>query len=711
MNRYRKFSLLFFLSFLIASQAANSNIDSLKQQFSSQKGESKIVTGLQICEELADDPTQLLIFSQSLLKTAEKIAPNTLLLAKVNKSVADGYFYLDSLTRSNEFLLKAALVAESVEPIDTQFVGGAYNDIGYNYLESENRIEARSYLLRAINYLKGTRFYSELADTESNLAILNYKEGNYQEAISLFLDVYQLDLKTGNKNRQSASLNSLGRMYVDWGKYETGLDYYFRSVALLDTIKEKRTLGIRYNNIGMVFQLTGKHIDAIHWFEKAKRIDESEGPSIRLGIRYFNLGNSYLALKNYTQSEFYLKKSETIFSPLKQYSQTSKVYGSLGQLYLSMDLPDKAVTCLLKSKELAEQSGTLPEKSISYEQLYKYYKSIGNFSEALKFYELHTDAEDSIFNLKVSEQVEEMEAQYQNKQKEAEITRLESENQLKIKELAFKNRQRNWALAVLAFLLIVSVSMYLLFNTVKRQKTELAKQNQELDRLNKTLNRLFAIISHDLRNATAAYQSSAKIIDYHLGKGQPEKLLPLSGEISSNARNLSAMLENLLQWSVSQMKGIELQKQLLIVKEELEKITSLLKNDAERKSNEIVIISNNEETVWCDPESFNLIFRNLLGNSLKFTSKGKILLETTSSKGFTILKICDTGCGIPKNMIDGIFIIGSGKIRAGTSGEKGTGLGLMMVAEHVEKNGGTITVESKEGEGTTFIVSLPSEKI
>lgn len=711
MIQNRKFSILFFISIFIAFQAVYPNLDSLNQQFLVQTGKVQIETGLKICEELTNEPSQFVDFSLNLLKKAEKTVPNSLLLAKVAKSVCDGYWYSEDLKKSSEYLLRAIIIAESLEIIDTQFVGGAYNDLGLNYQEMGERIEARSYLTHAIRILEKSPFLNELADAKSNLAILNHSEGKYQEAITLFLEVYQLDLKTGNLKRQSTSLNSLGRMYVEWGKYETGLDYYFRSIALLDTVNDLRTLGIRFNNIGMAYQLMENHKEAIKWIEKAKRIDEAEGPSSRLATRYFNLGNSYLALKDYEKSKFYLDKSEVIFSQTDMYPQTSKVYGSLGELYLKTGQTAKAETCFLKSKKLADLGGTLPEKSISYEHLYNYYKSIGKFNDALQFYELHTNAEDSIFNLKVSEQVEEMESQYQSKQKEAEITRLEKENELKVKELVFKNRQRNWALAGLALLLLVSVSMYLLFSTVKRQKAELAKQNQKLDRLNKTLNRLFAIISHDLRNATAAYQSSAKIIDYHLGKGQPEKLLPLSGEISTNANNLSTMLENLLHWSVSQMKGIELRKQLLIINDEIEKVISLLKNEAQVKSIKIKNDLENKDTVWCDPESFNLIVRNLLGNAFKFTEKGKVVFESSQSNGYTILKISDSGCGIPKPLLGDIFNIGNEKIRPGTSGEKGTGLGLIMVAEHVEKNGGIISVESEEGKGTTFIVSLPSEHI
>ena len=130
---------------------------------------------------------------------------------------------------------------------------------------------------------------------------------------------------------------------------------------------------------------------------------------------------------------------------------------------------------------------------------------------------------------------------------------------------------------------------------------------------------------------------------------------------------------------------------------------------AKDKGNEIKVDIGNDVMVWCDRESFNLIIRNLLGNALKFTEKGCITFESEAKNNFTIIRISDTGCGIPDHLIKKIFIIGSKKIRLGSSGEKGTGLGLLMVAEHISKNNGTIKVESEEGRGTTFIVSLPSK--
>jgi len=526
----------------------------------------------------------------------------------------------------------------------------------------------------------------------------------------LFQDVYRIDLKTGNQRNISTSLNNLGRMYIDWGKYETGLDYYFQSLSLLDSITDSRTLGVRYNNIGMVYQIMKVHPEAIKWFKKAIDIEYPYGNTPRLAIRYTNIGHSYMALQSRERARDNFEKAYAIFLAADLLPQLSKVSGSLGQLYVNMGLPGKAEPWLMTAKSYAEQAGTLPEQMTCYRHLYEFYKAQGRYKESLNFYELYAQANDSIFNLNVSRQVEEMEAKYQTQQKQTEIERLEAENQLTQKEVAFKKRQRNIAFVGLAFLLLISLSLYYLLTLLKKQKKQVESQNAELDRLNKTLNRLFAIISHDLRNATAAYQSSAKVISHHLNKGQPEKLLPIAEEISANAGNLSAMLENLLQWSVVQMKGITPTKENLKINEEVEKIVKLFQDVAAQKGNKLLVESAPGHELYCDRESFSLILRNLIGNANKFTSKGVITISSEKSGQNMILSVSDTGCGMSREMRGTLFGNHNENIRSGTAGEKGTGLGLLMVKEHVEKNGGKITVESDEGKGTRFIVSLPLEQ-
>jgi signal transduction histidine kinase/Flp pilus assembly protein TadD len=698
----------FFLAFFwLGFFPASAQVEDLKKVFDTQKGENQINTGLIICDSLEENPSGLLSFAIDLLGIAEKAVPKSMLLARVHIAVSDGYYYSDSIGKSNEHLIKAISLAEAAKPVDSLFLANCYNDLGMNYGDGEEFERAIDNLTQAIRILRNSNSLNDLANALSNLAAVHNAKGQFQEAITLYGEVYQIDIKTGNVKGQSTSLNNLGRMNVEWGKYQSGLEYYQKSIQLLDTIAQRDVLAIRYNNIGMVYQLMEKHSDAIRFFNKAMKIDSEEGNVPKISIRHFNLGNSYLALNDFKNARASFEQAESFFIQTKMYSRLSKIYLSLGQLSLKQGNKEIAEDYLLKSRDMAEKAETLPEKFQSYAKLYQFYKANGSFDKALLFHELQTEAEDSIYNLKASGKIEELEAQYQNEKKEAEISRLESDNELKKKELSFRKKERNWAFAGITVLIVFLGGLYSLFATVKRQKSTLQLQNQELDRLNQTQTRLFGIISHDLRNVAAAYLASAKIIEYNLNKGQPEKLMPVAAEISRNAKNLSAMLESLLHWAVIQIKGIEPDKKLIRVREEFDLATALVKDAAEQKDNTIVINAK-DETVWCDPESFRLITRNLIGNALKFTSKGTITIGASCENGFTTIKFRDTGCGIAPDTIENLFVIGKGKVKQGTAGEKGTGLGLLMVAEHVETNGGTIRVESEENTGTTFYISLPS---
>ncbi len=683
--------------------------DSLQLKFNSQTGAKKIENGLQLCNQLTENPEEMLRFSLNLVKLAKESVPNSKLLAQTARCVADAYYYTDSLEKSNEYLLLSIQTAELLGQPDSVFIGAACNDLGLNLRTLGEIKTAKTWFLKAIEYLSGTNDLPTLADAQSNLATLFHAEGNYEQAIKLFQEVYQIDLETDNKNGQSSSLNNLGRMYVDWGKYETGLEYYFRSLELIDTLTNRAALALRYNNIGMTYQTMKKHEDAIFWINKALKIEETSGNPMRVATRWYNLATSHASLKNYQTAQNLFKKVDSLISGTTLYVFLAKNNTGLGQLYFVQNSFTEALNYFSKAEYFAGLAGTLPEQSNIALHFYQIYKKTGNLSEALKYYERYTILNDSVYSLSVAKQIEELQVQHQTAQKEAEITRLETENELKQNELVYRKRERNWALLAIIVLFAFSTTIFLLFRQVKSQKTILSNQNTELERLNKTLNRLFGIISHDLRNASAAYQSSSKIMAYHLKSGQPEKLIPLAPEIEKNATQLSSLLENLLNWSAAQIKGIQPEKEQIKIKSAIEH-TLVLFEEKNRQKNNLVELKASDEEIWCDPESFQIIFRNLLGNAVKFTSNGKISIQTAENGNFTEISITDTGCGMDVSTVNKINNAGFTESRKGTLGEKGTGLGLILAAEHIEKNGGFYSVKSTPETGTTILVNIPARQ-
>ncbi|MGE5355753.1 MAG: tetratricopeptide repeat protein [Deltaproteobacteria bacterium] len=696
----------FVTLFVLLSSSMIAQSDSLLRIYHSEAGIKKIETGLKICSSLEDYPEEYLIFSKQLLSISEKQSKKTMLHARVLRAVSDAFYFSDSIDESNKYLLNTIRIASAILPADNDFIGEAYNDLGLNYMDYGKRTEAYDCLLKANQYLKNSRNLIGKADGLSNLAVFYHSGGQFEKATDLFIQAYELDKKTGNKQRQSSSLNSIGRVYVDWGKYNTGLQYYLKSLEILDTIKDKSMTAIRYNNIGMVYQLKKDHKNAIKWIDKARKIEAAEGNTPKLAIRYFNLASSYAALKDHQSALKYYTDSEKIFSSLGQDKELSKVYAGLGQLMMNRGDNKMALIYLEKSLEKAEKAGTLPEKSNIYRLLYEFYKKNGQFEKALQFFDQYISSKDSIFNLNSAKQVEELEVQYQTAQKELEINRLESENDVKQKEVNFRKRERN--IATIGFLILAALLgiLYKLFRTVKQQKTILSSQNKELDRLNQIQNQLFSIISHDFRSITSSYQASAKIIENFLKKGQPEKLLPIADEITKNSKNLSSMLENLLQWALIRRKGIEPDKKSIEVDGIFRETIDLL-NDQIRFKNNNVHINANNQNVLCDPESLKLILRNTITNANKFTENGTIKLECEEKNGSVLITISDSGTGMSQDTIQNLFKFGKEQTKPGTAGEKGTGLGLLLIREHLEKNNGSIEVKSDLGTGTVFTIVLP----
>jgi len=683
--------------------------DSLLSLFNIQKGTEQIETGISLCNTLTGEPEQMLTLSFSLLEKNRKLEADPFLTARVLRTISDAYYYSDSIERSNEYLLRSLALAESVKA-DSAFIAEACNDIGLNYNSLEKNHLAFEYLNKAVEMFRRLNLPDDMASAMSNLATVYFETGQFKKAISLYDEVYRIDLSTGNTKSQATSLNNLGRMYVDWGKYGTGIEFYKRSAALLDTVSDREILAVRYNNIGLAYQLMGDHGEAIRWINRALKIDTDAYNAGKIGIRLFNLATSYMALNDLSRARNYLEQSEKYFTSPDLPSRLTRIYGRLGELYQMKGDLSKAETYYLKTEQMADRTNAIPEKAIAGNYLYNFYKLTSQPEKALKYLEMRTSANDSLYKLEAAKQIEELETRYQTEKKESEIVRLEAENELRLKEVNFRKRERNLAFGGLIILCVFLIGLNYLYVTVKKQKRILAEKNAELDKLNQMKNRLFGIISHDLRNVSAAYQSGSGIIQYHLEKGQPEKLIPLASEIGKNARNLSSMLDNLLEWALLQIKGLKPDFSLFPLNEEFILQSESLNEFCAAKSNRVEIISG-EEVVWCDRESFRLILRNLLFNALKFTAGGLITLKSWSEGDSTFIEVSDTGCGIPPEILGSLFEFGYSGSRVGTAGEKGTGLGLQLVHEHVSRNNGTIGVRSEVDKGTAFTITLPNKAL
>lgn len=247
--------------------------------------------------------------------------------------------------------------------------------------------------------------------------------------------------------------------------------------------------------------------------------------------------------------------------------------------------------------------------------------------------------------------------------------------------------------------------------SVRKSNEELIKrQNKELQELNAVKDKFFSIIAHDLKNPIHQLQgfSSLLLRNYTTyGRQHQLKFLKI---INDSAKHTASLLQDLLMWARSQSGKVSFKPVMLPLDELIEKNVALMKPNAELKGIQILYDLSENTSVFVDQEMINTVFRNLLSNAIKFTPGGKHVTigSRIINKQMVRVYISDEGIGMSEEVQARLFQLDHHQTTKGTDQEKGTGLGLIVSKEFIERNGGEIWFDSQEEKGTTFYFTLKS---
>lgn len=233
----------------------------------------------------------------------------------------------------------------------------------------------------------------------------------------------------------------------------------------------------------------------------------------------------------------------------------------------------------------------------------------------------------------------------------------------------------------------------------------LEQQTDQLMQLNSIKNRLFSIISHDIRTPLYSLRNLFRNIhQYDLPGDEVKVLVP---DIINDLNYTTGLMENLLQWAKSQMQGNTINLQLLDISNIVKEVQQLVRLQAENKQIYLESKLAPETFIYADKDMINLVLRNLLSNAIKFTPPtGSVTIDTVIENGQVLVHVTDTGRGISKENMKLLFTDQYFSTK-GTNNESGTGLGLIMCKEFLEKNGGRLDIQSEEGKGSVFTIQLP----
>lgn len=241
--------------------------------------------------------------------------------------------------------------------------------------------------------------------------------------------------------------------------------------------------------------------------------------------------------------------------------------------------------------------------------------------------------------------------------------------------------------------------------TIKRQR-------EELDRLNATKDRLFSVIGHDLRGPFMGLLGALELLRDSGDDLDAQAQHELVTNLYESAEKTYHLLENLLEWSRSQQRSVTVSPRAIRLRDAVDGTIQLFHAGAQQKGITLSVDVSEGLCVYADPDMLDTVVRNLVNNAVKFTGQGGTVTITGRGTPETVeLAVCDTGIGIEPEAIDSLFELGTSGSRAGTGGERGSGLGLLLAHEYVERNGGSIEVESTPGEGSCFRVTLPGAPV
>jgi two-component system, sensor histidine kinase ChiS len=243
---------------------------------------------------------------------------------------------------------------------------------------------------------------------------------------------------------------------------------------------------------------------------------------------------------------------------------------------------------------------------------------------------------------------------------------------------------------------------------INERTEELQTANAELSELNASKDRFFSIISHDLRGPFQAFLGFSEILHNDVDKLNKEDIKSLSGDLHDALKEQFKLLTNLLDWSRLQTNRMPFNPDCNLLYDEVTSVVNQLKFSAINKEISINNTVDRHFEVYADKSMLHLVIRNIISNSIKFTHHGgAIFISAEQRDAISEICIADNGVGMAKEKVDNLFKIGHNISTKGTSKEKGTGLGLILCRDIIEKHNGKIRVESELDEGSKFIFTFP----
>ena len=646
-------------------------------------------------------------------------------LARQDQSSAT-MWYQDFFTKSSQQPVEKVLEKKSnqlLEAIETQ------DDSAQAHILLETGL---IHLTRTFNYETAMDFFirslviSDSLDHPSGrifayLAIARVFEeaSNYDKSLQFLEKAFELSSKMDNADTHVLVLNELGKINAITDRVEEAFQNYEAVLERKDLVSQSGVEADALFNLAGLYVKKREYAKAITYHKKSLGIWRSFGNRTQEAHLLNEIGSVYERMKNAERALANYTAALEVYRIVDQKKGIAESYINIGTLYYQQKKTQQAVENLELGLSAGRASQTKDPVRKSYEYLSLCFKEQGNYQKALEYKDLFLAMNDFIQEEESDQKLLEAQSRYVLDQKESQIDRLESVRKQREREIAEQQKVRNFLFALIG-LGIVVVALILYLYTLKRRSNKQLKavnakveqQNVELQNLNATKDKFFSILGHDLKSPLNSLSSFSNLLINYFDSLSKEEIQTLATDLDKSLKNLYSLLDNLLEWARSQTGNISFTPEQFDLTTVLHENKELLQVQAVGK--EITILQ--ERTVpliiSSHKHSITTVVRNLVANAIKFTPQGgHIKIQVFENQHEAIVSIADTGVGMSEAVIQKLFRIDSKLSTLGTANEKGTGLGLVLCKDFVEKNGGRLWVESKEGQGSVFYFSIPTTSL
>lgn len=646
--RYYFITLVLFLSIAASAQQ---NIQQLHARLASGTDNDKIQTCLAISK----------IYAQAQPDSAVDYCNRAMRLAQKQNNRRDEALILLELGRINEMHYHADLARRFTNEALSIFrtlhqpdgIAMAYDQLGLLDGLQKDISTATTDMAKAMKFYEDSHDTSGILETYHGLGSVYEQKGEIEKALTFYLRaLVQYEHRAIKPEAYFILLERIGHLYVKKGDSKTALRYLEEGVRNSNLQKDRDTEITLLDEEGKVFEKEGERVRALSVYKLA------------------------------------LQEAKKYNRPQEEAQALISIAGVLKKQNAKQSLADL--------KQALKIAGDLHQPKLEatiYQALASVYRQEKDYKEAMEALEEHHRLLDSLLGADTTKDIAGLDSSYALESQREKVGQLQQVNKQESREI-------NLGIVILAAVMVILVLLWFYVQKVK-------KLNRELQASNKVKDTLFSIIGHDLKGpAGSAAQLFAMMEE---GDFSEEELKGMISELRAQTSASFELLNALFEWGRTQLQGVSVKPQMLDSKPIINKNIALLSQQAGIKNITITDHTPADAKLLADPNHFDFIIRNLLSNAIKFTfSGGKIDVTLSENAQEMVYGVRDTGIGISE-LQQKAFLKSNLSVNFGTGGEKGSGLGLLLIKEFMKANNGRIWLQSVEGEGTTFYFSFPKK--